>query len=138
MKMKQSGFSFEAGGRTFPSVVFHSMSGTLMLKFEGFFIFCYYYHFFLLKPLINLLPFPLPVPLPTVQFHFFFQNLKELQPCLGMTDSWVPETLETVFLSILLKKFPWEACPQILLDSSYLRRSDIYPELRKTVENPEQ
>ena len=25
-----AGFSFEAGGRTFPSVVFHSMSGTLM------------------------------------------------------------------------------------------------------------
>ena len=61
--------------------------------------------FFLLKPLINLVPFPVPVPLPTVQFHyffFFFQNLKELQPCLGMTDSWVPETLETVFLSVLL------------------------------------
>ena len=51
-----AGFSFEAGGRTFPSVVFHSMSGTLMLKVEEFFIFCYYYHlFFLLKPLINLL-----------------------------------------------------------------------------------
>ena len=46
MKMKQSGFSFEAGGRTFRSVVFHSMSGTLMLKVEGFFIVCYYYHCF--------------------------------------------------------------------------------------------
>ena len=44
--MKQSGFSFEAGGRTFRSVVFHSMSGTLMLKVEGFFIVCYYYHCF--------------------------------------------------------------------------------------------
>ena len=46
MKMKQSGFSFEAGRRTFRSVVFHSMSDTLMLKVEGFFIFCYYYHLF--------------------------------------------------------------------------------------------
>ena len=84
--MKQSGFSFEAGGWTFPSVVFHSMSGTLMLKVEGFFIFCYYYHlFFLLKPLINLLPFPLPVPLPTVQFHFFFSEF-ERTPALPGND----------------------------------------------------
>ena len=105
IKMKQSGFSFETGGRTFRSVVCHSLSGTLMLKFEGFLIVCYYYHFFfhLSHSLINLLPFPLPVPLPTVQFlSFFFQNLRELQPCLGMTDSWVPETLETAFLSVLL------------------------------------
>ena len=101
--MKESGFSFEAGGRTFRSVVFHSMSGTLMLKFEGFLIFCNYYHFFfLLNPLINLLPFPLHVPYQMSNFIIFFQNLKELKPCLGMTDSWVPETLETVFLSVLL------------------------------------
>ena len=70
--MKQSGFSFEAGGRTFPSVVFHSMSGTLMLKVEGFFLFfvIIIIYFFLLKPLINLLPFPLHVPLPNVKFIF--------------------------------------------------------------------
>ena len=30
-----SGFSFEAGGRMFHPVVFHSMSGTLISIFEG-------------------------------------------------------------------------------------------------------
>ena len=84
--MKESGFSFEAGGRTFRSVVFHSMSGTLMLKFEGFLIFCNYYHFFfLLNPLINLLPFPLHVPLPNVQFHYFFSEF-ERTPALPGND----------------------------------------------------
>ena len=33
-----SGFSFEAGGRTFHPVVFYSMSGTLISIFEGLFI----------------------------------------------------------------------------------------------------
>ena len=33
-----AGFSFEAGGRTFCPVVFHSMSGTLISIFEGFII----------------------------------------------------------------------------------------------------
>ena len=42
-----SGFSFEAGGRTFRPVVFYSMSGTLISIFEGFFncfiiVICFY------------------------------------------------------------------------------------------------
>ena len=45
-----AGFSFEAGGRTFPSVVFHSMSGTLMKISAVFFYFIFfYYHFFYLS-----------------------------------------------------------------------------------------
>ena len=47
-----SGFSFEARGRTFRPVVFHSMSGTLISIFEGFFYYC---NLCLIKHLVNLL-----------------------------------------------------------------------------------
>ena len=38
IKLSNSGFSFETGGQKFRPVVFHSMSGTLILMLEGFFI----------------------------------------------------------------------------------------------------
>ena len=38
MAFALSGFLFEAGGRTFHPVIFHSMSGTLISMFERFFI----------------------------------------------------------------------------------------------------
>ena len=56
-----SGFSFEAGYRTFRPVVSYSMSGTLMPIFDLFFFFFDY----------NSLT------------YFKKENLSELQPCLG-------------------------------------------------------
>ena len=44
-----TGVSFEARGRTFRLVVFHSMSGTLISIFEGFFLLFYYCNLFLLR-----------------------------------------------------------------------------------------
>ena len=38
LQIQDAGFSFEAGGRTFYPVVFHSMSGTLISILEGCFI----------------------------------------------------------------------------------------------------
>ena len=59
-------------------MVSHSMSSTWMPISEGFLLFLLFYF---------------------LNFHFK-ENLSELQPC-GETDSWVPETLETVFLSFI-------------------------------------
>ena len=61
------------------------MSGTLMPILEGFVL------FFITK----------------IFFLLFKENLIELQPCSlpRETDSWIPETLETLFLSVRFKTF---------------------------------
>ena len=77
MVHQQQGFRLrpEAGGRTFPSVVFHPMSGTLM-KISAVFLFYFFLlsFFFYLSNTWTYCHSPLPVPIPPVQFHYKFSG----------------------------------------------------------------
>ena len=131
-----AGISFEAGGRTFHPVVFHSMSGTLISILEGFFIniICFYWSISwvywlednrilqLNSPsvVINsvVAMHPSPVPIFIKNFNSFKENLSELPPLpgklvLGFQKRWKQRFWVFFFENFLGEHAPRPPCSSL-------------------------